>query len=248
MSSASPPPRSPRPVPVTTEPLVSVVVPVRNGERFLAMALESILNGAYRHHEIIVVDNDSEDGSGDVARRYPVRYVRQPNQGQAGGRNTGIRMASGELVAFLDSDDLWTEDKLSRQVAHLTARPELDFVLAHLRAFLEPGTPRPRWMPPSWLTEGERGALPGVLLARRRAFDRIGLFDPRYEITSDTDWLVRAEDAGLQWDLLPDVLLHWRVHGANASHRRRELQQDLLRTLRASVARKRQVGATGARG
>jgi glycosyltransferase involved in cell wall biosynthesis len=228
-----------------TEPLVSVVVPVRNGERFLAAALDSILKGSYGHHEIIVVDNDSEDGSGDVARRYPIRYIRQPDQGQAGGRNTGIRMASGELIAFLDSDDLWTEDKLSRQVVHLIDQPELDFVLAHLRAFLEPGFARPRWMPPSWLTEGERGALPGVLLARRRAFDRVGVFDPAYEITSDTDWLIRAVDAGLQWDLLPDVLLHWRVHGGNASHRRRELQGDLLRTIRASVVRKREAARTG---
>jgi glycosyltransferase involved in cell wall biosynthesis len=221
------------------QPLVTVVVPVRNNERFLAAALQSILDGEYEHHETIVVDNESEDRSGDVAQRFPVRYVRQRDQGQAGGRNTGIRLARGELIAFLDSDDEWTPDKLARQVAHLEAHPELDFVLSYMRPFLAAGVPRPPWMPPEWFTDGVRGALPGTLLARRRAFDRVGPFDTGYEITSDTDWLVRAGDAGLRWEVLPDVLLRWRMHGQNASYRRPELKADILRTMRASVVRKR---------
>lgn len=227
------------------QPVVSVVIPVRNNERFLGAAIESVLNGGYDDHEIIVVDNDSQDGSGEVARRYAVRYFRQPDLGQAGGRNTGVRMARGELIAFLDSDDEWTPDKLTRQVGHLLAHPELDFVIAHMRAVLEPGVPRPGWMPPEWLTTGERGALPGTLLARRSAFGRAGLFDPAYEITSDTDWLVRATDAGLRHDVLPEVLLRWRIHGGNTSYRRGELKDDLLRTMRASVARKRAMTPAG---
>jgi glycosyltransferase involved in cell wall biosynthesis len=224
---------------VSPSPAVSVVIPVRNNDRFLGAAIESILNGDYEDHEIIVVDNDSEDGSADVARRYPVRYVHQADRGQAGGRNTGIGLARGELIAFLDSDDEWTADKLSRQVGHLEANPRLDFLIAHMRVVLEPGVPRPGWMPPEWLTDGERGALPGTLVARREAFDRAGRFDPAYEITSDTDWFVRAADAGLRHDVLPDVLLRYRFHGANASYRRDALKQDLLRTMRASVVRKR---------
>jgi glycosyltransferase involved in cell wall biosynthesis len=225
--------------------VVSVVIPVRNNARFLGAAIESVLAGDFTDHEIIVVDNESDDASGDVAQRYPVRYVRQRNLGQAGGRNTGIRMARGDLVAFLDSDDEWTPDKLSRQATHLLERPELDFVLAHMRAVLEPGIARPAWMPESWLTTGERGALPGTLVARRRAFEVAGLFDPAYEITSDTDWLVRAADAGLRHEMLPDVLLRWRLHGANTSYRRQELKGDLLRTMRASVARKRAMAHGG---
>jgi glycosyltransferase involved in cell wall biosynthesis len=224
---------------MSLSPVVSVVIPVRDNERFLGAAIESVLNGDFEDHEIIVVDNDSRDGSADVARGYPVRYVHQPDRGQAGGRNTGVRLARGELIAFLDSDDEWTPDKLSRQVGYLEANPQLDFLLAHMRAVLEPGVARPGWMPPEWLTEGERGALPGTLVARRGAFDRAGPFDPAYEITSDTEWFVRAADTGLRHETLPDVLLLWRLHGANTSYRRAELRQDLLRTMRASVARKR---------
>ena len=220
-------------------PLVSVVIPVRNNDRFLGGAVESVLNGDYDNHEIIVVDNDSEDHSGDVARRYPVRYVHQRDLGQAGGRNTGISLARGSLIAFLDSDDEWTPEKLTRQVGHLVSHPELDFVLANMRAVLEPGVSRPGWMPVGWLTSGTLGAMPGTLVARRSAFDRAGLFDPAYEITSDTEWLVRATDAGLRHDVVPDVLLRWRIHGGNTSYRRQELKTDLLRAVRSSVVRKR---------
>jgi glycosyltransferase involved in cell wall biosynthesis len=224
-------------------PLASVVIPVRNNARFLGAAIESVLAGDFTDHEIIVVDNESDDGSGEVAQRYPVRYVRQRNLGQAGGRNTGIRASRGEFVAFLDSDDEWTPDKLSVQVGHLQAHPQLDFTLCHFRAVLEPGVEKPGWMPAWWLTDGERGALPGAIVARRGAFDRAGLFDPGFEITSDTDWLVRATDAGLRHEVLPQVLLHWRLHGDNTSYRRTELKHDLLRAMRASVARKRAADA-----
>jgi len=227
------------------QPLVSVVVPVRNNAGFLGAALRSILGGEYRNHEVIVVDNDSSDGSGDVARQFPVRYVRQPDRGQAGGRNRGIEMARGDLIAFLDSDDEWTPDKLRRQVPELWSDPDLDFNVAHMRAVLEPGVPTPPWMPPEWLTEGVCGWLPGALLARPRAFDRIGLFDPKYAATSDTDWFVRAQDAGLKWRAFPEVLLRWRIHGTNQSYRRDELQADLLSVLRASVVRKRQAARSG---
>jgi glycosyltransferase involved in cell wall biosynthesis len=226
-------------------PLVSVVIPVRNNARFLGAAIESVLGGDFTDHEVIVVDNESDDGSGEVAARYPVHYVRQRNLGQAGGRNTGIRAARGEYVAFLDSDDEWTPDKLSVQVGHLQSRPDLDFVLARFRAMLETGVEKPPWMPSWWLTDGETGALPGTIVARRSAFDRAGVFDPAYEITSDTDWLVRASDAGLRHEVIPRVLLRWRVHGDNTSYRRAELKGDLLRTMRASVARKRAASGPG---
>jgi glycosyltransferase involved in cell wall biosynthesis len=222
-----------------TDPLVSVVVPVHDGERFLAAALESALAQDHPRLEVIVVDDGSRDGSADVASSYPVRLLRQPNRGVAAARNAGLAAARGELIAFLDQDDEWTPDKIRRQVGHLLNHPELDFVLAHMRAVLEPGVEKPPWLPSGWLDAGERGMLPGTLVARRRAFERIGLFDPAYEVSSDTEWLVRARDAGLRFDVLPDVLLRWRVHGANASFRREDTKADLLRALRASVGRKR---------
>jgi GT2 family glycosyltransferase len=87
--------------------------------------------------------------------------------------------------------------------------------------------------------------VPGVLVARRSAFDRIGLFDPDLDTTCDTDWLVRAQDAGLRHRVVPEVLLLWGLHGNNTSYRRADVKRDLMRTLHASIARKRAMGVTG---
>jgi glycosyltransferase involved in cell wall biosynthesis len=225
---------------VKRRPLVSVVIPVRDNARFLGAAIESVLAQTYEPHEIIVVDNASSDGSGEIAQRYDVRYVRhEEDQGQAVSRNRGIAMAKGDLIAFLDSDDEWLPEKLTLQVARLRARPELDFVIAHMVPVVEPGVERPPWMPAKWFVEPQPGVLPGTLVARRRAFERIGAYDPGYDVTADTDWFVRAVDAGLRYEVLPQALLRWRMHGGNTSYRRRELQSDLLRVLHASVRRKR---------
>jgi glycosyltransferase involved in cell wall biosynthesis len=98
---------------------VSVVVPTYNRARFLGPTLESILAQTVAPHEVIVVDDESTDDTGGVAARYPVRYLRQANTGQAGARNHGVSVASGEWVAFCDSDDLWRPDLLETQLAAL---------------------------------------------------------------------------------------------------------------------------------
>src|SRR6185369_6617714 len=101
-------------------PLVSVIIPVYNGARYLGAALESVFAQTYREFEVIVVDDGSVDDSGVIAQSFPeVRYIHQANQGVAAARNHGIEAAGGEFFAFLDQDDLWNEDKLKRQVEFL---------------------------------------------------------------------------------------------------------------------------------
>src|SRR5690606_28366702 len=112
---------------------VSVIIPVYNGERYLAEAVHSILAQTVPTLEIIVVDDGSTDGTARVAQRFgdAVCYVYQPNRGPAAARNRGLERARGEIVAFLDADDLWREGKLACQCARLEADPTLDIVLGH---------------------------------------------------------------------------------------------------------------------
>src|SRR5215212_11526906 len=100
-------------------PLVSVVIPTYNRRRLVVEAVESALAQTYRPLEILVVDDGSTDGTEAELHRFgsAVRYLKQPNQGAAAARNRGIRAATGELVAFLDSDDLWAPAKIEKQVA-----------------------------------------------------------------------------------------------------------------------------------
>jgi glycosyltransferase involved in cell wall biosynthesis len=109
-------------------PKVSVIVPVYNVERYVGAAIQSVLDQTFQDFEILIIDDASPDQSIAVCRRFTdkrIRIIQQANRGLAGARNTGIRNAQGEYLAFLDSDDLWTVDKLEKHVAHLDRYPEV---------------------------------------------------------------------------------------------------------------------------
>jgi glycosyltransferase involved in cell wall biosynthesis len=220
------------------DPGVSVIVPAFNRERYLGAALDSALAQEHRPLEIVVVDNGSTDGTARVARAYPgVRYVRQANRGAAVARNVGIAASRGEILAFLDSDDLWTPDKLRRQVALLRDHPRAGYCLARMRNFLEPGCPRPSWIDDAELARVEVCIGTGTLVARREVFETVGGFDPRYRCGSDTDWFFRAKDAGIGVGFLQEVLLLRRIHDANLSAERGANAPLLARIVKASLDR-----------
>src|SRR6476469_10004419 len=103
---------------VRVGPLVSVVIPAYNAERFLGEAIESVLAQGYAHFELIVVDDGSSDRTAEVARSFGdrVRTIEQENSGVSAARNAGTRAAGGELLAFLDADDRWSPGWLERMV------------------------------------------------------------------------------------------------------------------------------------
>ena len=107
---------------------VSIVIPLYNTEEYVQLALESALAQTYQNLEIIVVDDGSTDGGVNICRKFTdkrIRIIQQANRGLSGARNTGIRNAEGEYVAFLDADDLWVPEKVERHVEHFEQRPEL---------------------------------------------------------------------------------------------------------------------------
>jgi glycosyltransferase involved in cell wall biosynthesis len=224
---------------VSLRPLISVVIPAYNGERFLGQAIETALEQEYDPLEVIVVDDGSEDGTAEVAQSHPVRYLWQPNAGVAAARNTGIAAAQGELIAPLDQDDLWDPSKLSRQAQVLEERPELGYVDCRMRWFLEPGTPMPAWAEPEVFEQGGAAFVTSSMLARRSAFETVGLFDTSYVIGSDTDWFMRARDAGLPSFVIDEVLVRHRLHGANATYEVWRMKPELTRALRESIRRRR---------
>ena len=111
-------------------PLVSAVIPAYNTERYLRRAIESVLAQSYRPFECIVVDDGSTDRTGEIARSFGerVRYHLQQNAGASAARNTGIQLARGEYIAFLDADDYWLDTKLEHQMRVLAAHPGLRLI------------------------------------------------------------------------------------------------------------------------
>ena len=230
-------------------PLVSTVVPVYNGERFLGAALDSALAQGYPRHEVIVVDDGSTDASAEVARRRPeVRYIHQENAGPATARNTGIEAATGEVICYLDSDDMSVPGRLARQAGYLVERPRVGCVLGHQELLVEPGIELPAWArlprfpaPGSGTEEPNENPYfpPCTMVARRWAFDRVGLFDPSFRIGEDVDWMFRAWEHGIEVDTLDEVVLLRRLHGANLTQDHEAVARSLTRVFRARINRTR---------
>src|SRR3954470_15704279 len=138
-------------------PLVSALVPVFNGERFLAEALDSIFAQRWEPLEVVVVDDGSTDRSAEIARSYSVSYLHQENAGIATARNAAIEAAGGEIVAFLDADDVWLPGSLEKRVEHLLDTPEVGFVVGRMEVFLEPGHERPPWIEEEFVDKPQNG-------------------------------------------------------------------------------------------
>jgi glycosyltransferase involved in cell wall biosynthesis len=222
-------------------PLVSVIIPVYNGERYLVEAIESVLSQDYRPLELIVVDDGSTDKTAEIARSYgSVKFIQQGNLGAAAARNTGLKAASGAFIAFLDADDLWAANKLCRQMNHLLQNPQIDYTIVNVEHFVEPGMEAPQWMTEELLYGKHSGYLLGALVARKSVFDRIGGFDTTLITSDDADWWFRAEDANIPMALIPETLLYRRVHKTNLSYDTGTTQAELLKVIRSSISRKRQ--------
>ena len=233
--------------PADEEALCSVVIIVRNGERFLNQAIDSVIAQTYSRYEIIVVDGQSTDNTEKIARSYPqVRYVRQTGLGVADAYNTGIDAARGEFIAFLSHDDLWAPSKLAAQVGFLLEHPEIQCCVSALKMFLQPGC----GVPPGFkaeLLEGEHVVrLMENLVARRSVFDFAGKLDPAFSPADDTEWYARATDKGVSMAVVSEVLLYKRIHDKNTSLADAERNNRLLLwILRESIRRKHSLRSSG---
>jgi glycosyltransferase involved in cell wall biosynthesis len=222
-------------------PLVSVVIPAHDGEKYLAQAIESVLGQDYPCCEILVVDNASTDRTGEIAARYArVRCVRTGIADVNRARNRGIELAQGDFIAFLDQDDAWFPQKLGRQMNFLESNPDHGAVVSLQRIFLEEGCEKPHWLKRSFLERPQPAYLPSALLARRAALEATGRFDTAYARASDADWFFKARHGGVRVGLLDEVLVHRRIHGENTCRHARDMQAELLEIIKASLARRRE--------
>lgn len=220
---------------------VSVIIPVYNGQAYLAEALASVASQSVGDIEVIVIDDGSTDGTPEVVRAFGdmrVRYVRQDKAGAAAARNRGIDLARGALLAFLDADDVWTDNKLALQIASLE-RADAEMIFANVEEFISADHARdvagriklrsgPR--PGIWL---------GTLLIRREDFQRVGPFDSRWRIGEFVEWHARAVDLGLRSKVLPEVLARRRLHDANMGRVDRAHRGQYAHVIKSVLERRR---------
>jgi glycosyltransferase involved in cell wall biosynthesis len=221
-------------------PRVACVIPVHNGARYLRQAIESVLDQTYAPLDLVVVDDGSSDESATIAASYGdrVRCLAQTRGGPAAARNAGVRATPADYVAFLDQDDWWPADKIAVQMAHFARRVDLDVSVGHVESvFVEETSARTTDVPRRGIVPGY---IPGTMLVRRTAFERVGGFAEPLWFVDALDWFARAREQQVVVELLPDVLLFHRVHDDNLSRRGDDSRREALRVLRGALTRRRQ--------
>ena len=214
------------------------MLPVYNGARWLGEALNSALAQTHPRLEILVVDDGSTDDSADVARSYAsagVRVVQKANGGAASARKLGVECSAGELVAFLDADDLWLPGKVARQVVEFADRERLGMCATLMQNFWVDEFAHEAEANPA-LTQPQPGPGSTAMIARR-AFEAVGPLDEQFPHRDIQEWVIRARLAGWDVCVLPETWVRRRIHADNLSRRRAPGEAELLAMARMLAMR-----------
>src|SRR5689334_16257310 len=222
---------------------VSVIVPVWNMARFLPDAVASITDV----HEIIIVVAESDDDTVEVVhqlarQRLHVRVLNTPIRAPATARNTGLRAAGGDVIAFIDADDVWAHDKLTLQLERLDSEPRVDVVSGLVTYFNK--LDRGRLVPAEDSdVETKLFQHVGATIFRRSVFDRIGMFDESLMYAEDQDLLLRIIEIEVPFVILDTTVLYYRRHGDSMMTRGDpRIKTDLAKAFAMSLARRRKLG------
>ncbi len=223
------------------EPTITAAIPVRDGEAYLAEAIESVLAQSRPCDQVIVVDNGSSDRSAEIAAGFApaVELVHEPRPGIGAARNAALRAAHGDLVAFLDADDLWDPEKTARQLAAFEAEPGLQLVFGHVRQFVSPDLAAEEVEGLRVPAEPQPGQHIGALLARREAIEAIGPWSEDVRISDGLTFFLRARELGLEQAMLTETVMRRRVHGGNHSLSNRDERREFALHLKRSLDRRR---------
>jgi glycosyltransferase involved in cell wall biosynthesis len=228
---------------VSQVPLVSAVIPCYNGAAYLADAVASIRRQKYPAVEIIIIDDGSTDDSAAISATLiddDLHYFHQQNLGSPGARNAGLKYASGEVITFLDVDDVWSDNKLELQMSLLNATPETGIVIGcsqtmHLirhekgKQVFEP------WSDPAPLLSF------GCAVIRRSVFNTVGHLDQTQRYCDDWDWFMRAREQGILIKMHTDVVHYYRRHESNMTNEVEIGNQHTLMMLKKSLDRRRRM-------
>jgi glycosyltransferase involved in cell wall biosynthesis len=219
----------------------SVIIPVRNGSNYLVEAVESALGQLGPADEVLVVWDDSDDGTASLVTGLKdprIRVIKGPGLGVSGGRNKGLAAAVGAFIAFLDHDDLWPADRHRKMMQVMLDDPRIGAVFGRMRIHLDPGATPWRWI---LALEGRHVPGPnlGTGLFRRRILRRIGGFDESLRFGEDVDYFFRLREMGMQIALCDVDGLVYRRHATNCTDDQAAVQNSVFDVIQRKMARAR---------
>ncbi len=224
------------------KPLISIIIPVYNGEKFIRRAIDSIVAQNYPATEIIVVDDGSTDNTRKIieSMNVDIRYFYQPNQGPAAARNRGIQNAAADLIAFLDVDDYWPDNNLKVLMNEMQQNPDVDIIRGYAQRVREQGKGVVEYLgsPKESFSD-----YIGAALYRKSVFHTVGFFDPFLIFGEDVDWYNRAAENTVPIKRLEFVTLYVRRdHGGNMTEGKNKVELNVLKTFKKKLDRARAAG------
>lgn len=217
-----------RPLSSASRPLVSVIIPAYNRAHLLGRAIDSVLAQTYPHLEIIIVDDASIDHTKELVDSYQardnrIRYlVHERNKGPSAARNTGLAAATGNFIAFLDSDDEWLPERIERHIEVFDRHPDCHIVYSPMKWVYSDGTTRvvgtdaPEGRVFEQLLLGNVVGNPSACVIRRECFEKVGGFDEDLRYSEDYDlWLRLAKHYSFK--KIPEPLVLYYRHGDQLS-------------------------------
>jgi len=218
--------------------LVSVIIPVYNSEKYVSESIRSVLSQTYTDYEIIIVNDGSTDDSTSIIKGFGsrVKVLEQPNLGAAAARNLGVKRSEGEFLAFLDSDDLWVEQKLEWQVSSLLEEPDIDMSFGYFESFISPDLDEGAKNGLHCPTQKMSGYIPSAMVVKRDSFNKVGPFDAKWKIGEFLDWYAKAKFLGLKAKTIPQTVLKRRIHKTNLGIQEKDSRLDYVRILKDSIA------------
>lgn len=230
--------------PPTPPAPVAFVIPVHQGERYLAEAIESVLVQSRPPAEVIVVDDGSTDASAAIASSFGERVtvLRRRKSGVAAARNAGIARAAQPYVAFLDADDIAPHERVAAQLAAFQGPQPLDIAFGQMEQFVSPDLPTELAQSLRCDSRPQPSPLPSCFMAPRDVCARLGPMREDLE-SAFVDWYMRALDLGLKIAFVDALVARRRIHGANQSFRNDSLRREYIRVIKSSLDRRRRAGA-----
>jgi len=208
------------------KPTVSVIIPTYNRAHLIGRAIKSVLNQTYQDFELIIIDDGSTDDTEDIIRQFQekdkrIKYVKHDkNKGGSAARNTGIKAAKGEYIAFLDSDDEWLLEKLKRQMkVFKNTSSEIGVVYTGIISIneisedtnIQYNIPKKRgWIYEDLLAENCVGTTSTVLI-KKKCFEKSGLFDESLPGCQDWEMWIRIAKE-YQFNFIKDPLIRYHIH------------------------------------
>jgi len=222
------------------EQAISVIMPAFQPGAFVYEAIDSILNQGYPFLEILFIDDGSKDGTAVAVEALGIsniRVFRKMNGGPGSARNLGLEKATGDIIAFLDADDLWLPGKVELQLQLLRENLDAGIVMGNTEGFGAIADEEQRHFKANW--ESRQFLQLGALMVRKVVFEQLGGFDTTLRYAEDVDWILRVRQAGVKIFEHSDCVLKYRRHARNMTNDTLSRDMGFIAALRKNIERKR---------